>query len=76
MHFRDFDEERAVRGIVVVVVVFSRTHSTDSIPLQNGTSQPDHMNLLELSEALSDVGKACYSFYPGLVNLPMYSSRR
>jgi hypothetical protein len=31
--------------------------------------------LLELSEALSDVGKACFSSHPGLVNLPTCSLR-
>jgi hypothetical protein len=33
------------------------------------------MNLFELSEALSDVGKTCILFYPDLVNLPARSLR-
>ena len=41
-----------------------RARSTDIVAFQNGTYQPDHMNLLKLSEALSDVGQPCSFPYP------------
>jgi hypothetical protein len=69
-HFRDLDDEHVVRRRGAIFLM------TDTAPFQNGTFQPDHMNLLELSEALADVGRAHSFFpYPGLINFPTYSLR-
>ena len=71
LHFRDLDQERVVRGDSVFVLLGLILRWP-----QNGTPPPDHMNLLELSEALSDVGKPCLlPFYPGLVNFSTRSLR-
>jgi len=61
-HFRDLDDEHVVRRRGVSFLI------TDIAPFQNGTFIPDHMNLLELSEALADVGQA-HSFFHIQVSL-------
>jgi hypothetical protein len=59
LHFRDLDEERMVRRMGASSLELGQL----TLSLQNGTYQPDHMNLLELSEALFDVGYACSFLY-------------
>jgi hypothetical protein len=55
LHFRDLDEEYMVCRVGTSLV--SPAHWC--LAPKNGGSLPEHMNLLVMSEAMSDVGRTC-----------------